>query len=579
MPNAIVTGGEAFLDAFDSFGVRAIFASPGSEQPPIWEALAKRRADGNEKPQYVNCRHELLAVSAAWTFGHLTRSLPVVIMHTSQGLLNGSMGIRGAYRSKEPMVIIAGGSSSFGEGKFDPGGQWSGGLADEKGPSHVAAPFVKWIGEIHSPETLEGTLRHACKVALAPPMGPTFVFVPYEFLMENVTLNSMGKFMSSFATAPDHQLVLEVSRLVRESKKPLIITESSGHSLETFKLLIEFAESYSIPVVEAQTPDYANFPRNHPLHQGFDAEPYLKDSDLVILIDAESPWHPTSKWPLRDAKVVLIDDDPVKSRMPYFDYRIDVIVSGSLEKTLHELVKVAKQDSPDIKKLVSDRLSTNEKAHNKTRADLDLKAQEYSNKKPMNSNWVAYVLGKVIPDDALIIEEAVSNRAYLNRYLPRSQPLSLFSADVGGLGTGFGFALGAKLATKDRLIVAVMGDGAFNYGPVSPSLGFVQEYKTPFLLVLLNNGGYAAQYRHVVNLFPNGYNAKAGMIYGPRITPSPDYVKLVEAFDGCGIRVEEPSELERALKQAIQKVRNGQMTMVDVIMEECGASNWKKTEL
>lgn len=575
MTNTTITGAEAFLDAFDSFNVRAIFASPGSEQPPIWEALAKRRAEGNEMPQYVNCRHELLAVSAAWIYGHLTESLPAVIVHTSQGLLNGSMAIRGAYRSKEPMVVVAGGSSTFGEGKFDPGGQWLGGLADEKGPSHVAAPFVKWIGEIHSPETLEGTLRQACRVALAPPMGPAFVFVPYEFLMENITTKSWGKFKSSFATSPDHEIVSQVSRLLRDSKKPLIITESSGYSSKTFRLLVELAETFAIPVVEAQTPDYANFPRNHPLHQGFDAEPFLKDSDLVLLVNVESPWHPTSKWPSNDAKVVLLDDEPVKSRMPYFDYKVDLTVSGSLENTLQELINVAKQDSADIRKLVCDRLSINEKLHNSNRETLDAKARSYSNQKPMNSNWVAYILGKVIPDDALVIEEAVSNRAFVNRYLPRSLPLSLFSADVAGLGTGFGFALGSKLALKDRLIVAIMGDGAFNYSPVTPGLGFVQEYKTPFLLVLLNNGGYAAQYRHVVKLFPDGYNANAGMIYGPRIAPSPNYTKLAEAFDGFGIRVEEPSQLENALKLGIQKVKNGQMAVVDVMMEACGASNWK----
>ena len=90
----------------------------------------------------------------------------------------------------------------------------------------------------------------------------------------------------------------------------------------------------------------------------------------------------------------------------------------------------------------------------------------------------------------------------------------------------------------------------------------------------MNNGGYAAQYRHVVDLFPNGYNAKADMIYGPRIKPTPNYAKLAEAFGGYGRRVEEPTELELALNQALLKVKSGQMALVDVVMEDCGASNW-----
>jgi acetolactate synthase-1/2/3 large subunit len=573
-----VTGGEAFLDALDSFGVECIFSSPGSEQPPIWEAIAKRHASGLAKPRYINCRHELLAVSAAWTYGHLTEKLPVVIVHTSQGLLNGSMAIRGAYRSKIPMVVVSGGSSSFGEGKFDPGAQWFSSLSDEKGPSYVAAPFVKWTGEVMSPETLEGTLRHACEIALSPPMGPSFVFIPFEFLMQQqIFARSINRRGNQFHTGPDPKLVAKLASLIAKSRKPVIITEYAGANYHDVQLLAELAESFAIPVVEAQTPDYVNFPRNHPLHQGFDAEPFLKDADLILIVGAEAPWHPPSKWPASNGKVVLIDEDPVKQSMPYFDYKIDLVVGGSLSLTLQEILKVARRSLQDneLQRSIRDRYSRLEKMHKVTRRILDDEANLSAKASPINSVWAASVLGRVIPDDAIVVEEAVSNRSFLIKYLTSTPAGSLFSADVGGLGTGFGFALGAKLAKKDKLVVAVMGDGAFNYSPVTACFGFAQEYDTPVLAVILDNSGYAAQYRHVVKFYPGGYNMKSGNAYGPKIQPRPNYVKLAEAFGAYGESVEDPSKLESVLDRAIRKVRSGQSALVDIVMEELGSSNWK----
>ena len=37
-------GAEVLIDILNGYGVEAIFSSPGSEWPPLWEALARRQA-------------------------------------------------------------------------------------------------------------------------------------------------------------------------------------------------------------------------------------------------------------------------------------------------------------------------------------------------------------------------------------------------------------------------------------------------------------------------------------------------------------------------------------------------------
>jgi glyoxylate carboligase len=58
-------GGHAMLKTIQRLGIDYIFSSPGSEWPPIWEALAQQAAQGITKPGFINCRHESLAVAMA----------------------------------------------------------------------------------------------------------------------------------------------------------------------------------------------------------------------------------------------------------------------------------------------------------------------------------------------------------------------------------------------------------------------------------------------------------------------------------------------------------------------------------
>src|SRR5215831_7010792 len=81
-------GGEVFNDILNRHGVQYIIGSPGSEWPPMWEGVSRRRAAAEQAPTYVNCRHEVLAVGVAAGYHRATGKLPVVMLHTTSGGLN-----------------------------------------------------------------------------------------------------------------------------------------------------------------------------------------------------------------------------------------------------------------------------------------------------------------------------------------------------------------------------------------------------------------------------------------------------------------------------------------------------------
>jgi acetolactate synthase-1/2/3 large subunit len=183
---------------------------------------------------------------------------------------------------------------------------------------------------------------------------------------------------------------------------------------------------------------------------------------------------------------------------------------------------------------------------------------------PIDPRWFCHVLDRVLPDNAIFLEETITHRTPIVRYLDRLGPGRYYGAESGGLGLGMGFALGLACAAPDDLVVALIGDGTFNYNPVLAALGFSQEYGRPTLTIVMNNAGYLSMRRGITALYPEGWAARTQTFFGWAITPNPRYAALAQAFDGHGETIEDPAEVEGALRRAIDAVRAGRPAIVDV---------------
>src|SRR5262245_50259073 len=158
--------GDGLLQILDSWGTEYLFTSPGSDWPPLWEALARARAEGRPAPTLLTLRHEQLCVCLAMGYHRATGRLPVVVLHTGVGALHTAMMLRSAQHERVPMVVLIGQPNSWGEdATCDIGAQWLRTLADVGGPARLVTPFVKWAGLAPDAATLGGVLRQAAEVA------------------------------------------------------------------------------------------------------------------------------------------------------------------------------------------------------------------------------------------------------------------------------------------------------------------------------------------------------------------------------------------------------------------------------
>jgi acetolactate synthase-1/2/3 large subunit len=555
-----MNGAAVLIDVLNGHGIDRIFCSPGSEWPPLWEELARRRAGNEQCPEYFNVRHEEAAVAMASGFAKATGRMAAVLIHTAPGTLNAGLGLRAALHEEIPMLVCCGESIDFGEfSDFDPGGQWVRYLADIGGPVRFAERCVKWSFGVNSRAVLASNVHRACQIATSPPCGPAFLSIPFEFLHAPAA-GPIPRSYPKTANGGSCPNLDEAVGAIAKSKRPLIIVDTAGRDPRAVEQLVHLSEFLSAPVVESSRQMYFNFPRDHALHGGFDPAIYLREADLVFLVGAIAPWHPPSAGP-RNAKIITLDVNPLRPDLPYWGYQVDLSlageITGSLAAIAEKLTKTQHQTDPAWHRKVTSENSARQKG-------WVSEARATKAARPIDPRWFCHTLNDELPDDCIVVEETITHRMPIVQMLTRVGPGRYFGAESGGLGLGMGIAFGIKSVQPDKPVIALIGDGSFNYNPVLACLGFAQEYRHPVITVVMNNGGYLSMQRGITALYPDGSAVRSNTFFGHSITPNPSYSALAGAFEAHGELVEDPDHVAPALRRAFDAERRGQSSILDV---------------
>jgi acetolactate synthase-1/2/3 large subunit len=171
----------------------------------------------------------------------------------------------------------------------------------------------------------------------------------------------------------------------------------------------------------------------------------------------------------------------------------------------------------------------------------------------ISPEYLSRAIGEAVGDDAIIVNE------YPLRpdHCPRETPGTLFAlGPAGGLGWGFGAALGAKLANPDALVVATLGDGAYMFA--NPTVGHwvAAAHHLPILTVVFNNSRYGAVRRATLSMFKDGVSGEDDGRTLADLDPAPPYDEMARAQGAHAERVEKPADLPEALVRARDVVVN-----------------------
>ncbi|OBI96244.1 thiamine pyrophosphate-requiring protein [Mycobacterium sp. 1465703.0] len=541
-------------------GVSHFFINPGTDSAPIQEALAAARAAGTPTPQAVLCVHESIALAAAIGHHMVSGRPQAVMVHVDAGTLNLGCQLHNAQRNGTPVVVFAGrtpySSAPAVRGHRDTYIHWQQEQLDQPG---VVRNYVKWHMEVPRGRELAPIVRRAFQVAQSCASGPAYVMLPREALMEHGAGALPRRLAPAIPPGPDPGALGRLAGILVAGKRVVIVTSRTAADPATATVLARIAELLGAQVIDQG--DRANLPLDHPLHVVGDAGP-LENADTVLLLDCEVPWVPAQLAPPANARVVQIDGDPVKPSMPLWSYPVEIALTADtrvalllLEQTLLRLATEELREKWAVRRQTAEADTAERRREAMRRAASDCPADA--------PDAMLAALSSALPDDAVVVQEAVTNRPAVARQV-RRPPGRLFDTGAPALGWALGGAFGVKLARPQAPVVAICGDGSFNFAVPTAAFWSAHRYQAPFVTVVLNNQSYLASKLPVQGLYPNGVSVRENDFPETRLTPDTDYAALAKACGGSGRSVQTAAEMSEAIKWALAEADQGRCAVLDV---------------
>lgn len=541
-------------------GVSHLFINPGTDSAPLQEALAAARAAGTPTPQPVLCVHESVALAAAIGHHMISGRPQAVMVHVDAGTLNLGCQIHNAQRNRTPVVVFAGrapySAAPDVRGHRDSFIHWQQEQLDQQA---VMRTYGKWHMEVPRGRELAPIVRRAFQVAQSSPSGPAYVMLPREALMEPGVGALPRRLLPAVPPGPDPTALDRMAAILAAADRVVVVTSRTAADPANAATLARVAELLGAPVIDQG--DRANLPCGHPLHASGDPT-LLKSADAVLLLDSEVPWVPVQAHPPDDARVVQIDVDPVKVSMPLWSYPVELALTADTRVALPLLEQA-------LLRLATAELQAKWIARRRVAEAEIAQLRQEANRKAASAqatdapDAMLAALGRALPEDAVVVEEAVTNRPAVGRQVPRA-PGRFFDTGAPALGWALGGALGMKLARPADPVVAICGDGSFNFGVPTAAFWSAHRYGAPFVTVVLNNHSYWASKLPVIELYPDGASVQANDFPETQLTPDTDYVALAKASGGTGQPVHAPEDMEDAIRWALAQVDQGRCALLDV---------------
>jgi acetolactate synthase-1/2/3 large subunit len=541
---------EAFLRALADHGADYFFCNPGTDFPPIVEAFARAKKTNAKVPKPILVPHENLAVAMAHGAYLMNGRPQAVMVHTSVGTANTVNNLINLSRDRVPLILAAGRTPITEKGSFGSRSrpiQWAQEMFDQAG---MVRELVKWDYELRQPAQTGDAVARAVEVAMAHPRGPVYLLLPREPLAATLAepIGPAKPRPQAAATHPDPKAVAALADWIAAAERPLIIAATLD--ADAVPVLGHLAERCAIPVV-THNPRNVCLPSSHAMHFGFEPGTLLADADLVIVLESDVPWIPHLQHPPAGCHVAHIGEDPFFVRYPMRSFPSNLAIQAG---AIHALAALSAAVEPRLQmaeaRIAARRARLTERMRTR-RAQL---AKDSTPAERISPEYLSRAIGEVLGEDAVIFNE------YPLRpdHCAREKPGTLFAlGPAGGLGWGFGAALGAKLAAPEKFIVATLGDGAYMFG--NPTVGHwvAGKYELPILAIVFNNSRYAAVRRATMSMFKDGAAGENDSRGLADLDPAPAYDELARAQGAHAERVDKPADLPDALARARDAVVDG----------------------
>ncbi|WP_431974222.1 acetolactate synthase [Micromonospora haikouensis] len=524
-------GGQLALAALRAHGVREMFTLSGGHVFPLYDA-----AHTAGFPLY-DVRHEQSAVFAAEAVAKLNRRPGLAVLTAGPGVTNGVSGLTSAFFNASPVLVLGGRAPQF---------RWGSGSLQEMDHLPLVAPVTKHAETVLGADDIPRAVSAALTTARTPHRGPVFLDFPLEAIF-SVGDAELPEVVAPAPIEADPEEVARAAALIAAAHRPVIIAGSDVYAGDAVDALRAAAEALRVPVFTNGMGRGA-LPPSHPLAFAKARRVALSGADVVVVVGTPLDFR-LAFGDFGDARVVHVVDAPSQ--------RATHVTPAASPAGDLRLILTAFAEHPGDRADHDDWVARLREAEDAAKArDAEAMAAETD---PIRPARVYGELRRVLAPDAITIGDGGDFVSYAGKYLEPAQPGTwLDPGPYGCLGTGLGYAMGARVSHPDRQVCVLMGDGAAGFSLMD--VESLVRQKLPVVIVVGNNGIWGLEKHPMRAMY--GYDVAADLQPGLR------YDKVVEALGGAGETVEKAGDLAPALERAFA---SGVPYLVNVLTDPADA--------
>ena len=544
-----LTGAEAMVRMLEAHGVTDIFGLCGDTTLPFYDALARLDHGIN----HLLTRDERHAAYMADGYARVTGRPGVCEGPSGGGATYILPGVVEANESSVPILAITTDVATTSRGRYP---------LTELDQKALFAPLSKWNTSLDDAARLPAEVRAAFRAMTTGTPGATHLALPFDTQKAPVDeaeiwADPRHRAFPAERMAPDPEAVLEAARLLAGARNAVIICGGGPVLSGAEAALAEVARLLQVPVATTVS-GQGSLAETDPLALGVvgsnggnpATRAAVDAADVILFVGCRAGSVTTERWrsPARDKVILHIDSDPMVMGA---NYQTAVAINADARLALTALAE-ALSALPEI---------TSQNGAARCAAAwaaklADFNALAASTDRPIRPEAVIAALMDILEDDATIVADPGTPCPYFSAHYRWRKPGRHFITNRahGALGYALAASMGAHVGRPGVKTVAAMGDGSFGFA--CGEFETMVRYRMPITSIVFSNATYG--------WIKAGQNSGFGRRFYNVDFNRTDHAAVASAFGVKSWRVEDPADLARVLKEA---VNHDGPTLVDVISQ------------
>ena len=518
------TVADQFAETLAIAGVKRIYGIVGDSLNGLTDAIRRQG-----KIEWLHVRHEEVAAFAAGAEAHLTGELAVCAGSCGPGNLHLINGLFDCHRSRVPVLAIAAHIPSWEIG------------ADYFQETHPQTLFQECShycelisGANQMPRVLEVAIRQALGKR-----GVSVVVIPGDVALQPAAPAAPPKLAGLLPPAPvvlpARQDLDKLAALLNGNNRVTLLCGSGCAGAHNE--LLALGERLKAPMVHTMRgKEHVEWDNPYDVGMtgliGFASGYYaMLDCDVLLMLGTDFPYrqfYPQGSG----ARIAQVD---IRGEQIGRRASVDLAVVGDVRSTIQALLPLLEQDRDPT------HLTQAQGHYAKARKGLDDLASGKSGRRPIHPQQIAKAINDQATADAVFTCDVGLPTVWAARYLAMNGKRRLLGSFWhGSMANAMAQAIGVQAACPGRQVVSLSGDGGF--AMLMGDLLSLKQLNLPVKVVVFNNGalGFIELEQKSTGFLP----------YGTELI-NPDFSAMAEAVGIRGIRLEDPSEVEDGIAEAL----------------------------